>query len=231
VDENFLRALADDLKLGPEEDVVEIGSGPGSLTAHLALRARQVWAFEIDPGLLDLAREALADRPNVTFVLSDGASFDLQVHPPGPFQVVSNLPYSDWQRLTLRILSTRLPVSAYVLMVQKDVYERIRARPGTRDYGPIGVLLGGTCEIRKLREAGRRLFWPVPGVDSVVLLLRRRTAGLDYVRAFRGLQALFAHRRKKSPAAGGRRIEELPPAELLGLLSEGRDPDPTPRKP
>jgi len=219
VDANFLDALARDSGATKDEDVIEIGSGPGNLTDHLAERAAHVWAFELDADLHALSRELLAHRTNVTLIHADGAAFEKHVRAPGgrAFRVVSNLPYYDWQRLLLRLLSSRLPIVSYTLMVQTDLYERLRAKPGTKEYGPMPALLQATCDLRRLRRAGKELFLPVPRVDSTVFeLVRRKT--LDFEAAEARLRELFTQRRKKSEAAGGRRIEQLTPPELLDLL-------------
>jgi 16S rRNA (adenine1518-N6/adenine1519-N6)-dimethyltransferase len=222
LDGNFLEALARDSGAAPSDGVIEIGCGPGNLTDRLAERAGRVWAFEKDPRLAALARELLADRTNVTVLEADGAAFEAHVDPAAcpRWRVVSNLPYSDWKRLLLAALSARRPVESYTFMVQEDVYDRLRARPGTKRYGPLPALLQATCEIRYLRRAGKELYWPAPRVDSAVVEVRRKEVGLDYGALERRLRDLFAQRRKKSRAAGGRRVEELSPAELLALARE-----------
>jgi 16S rRNA A1518/A1519 N6-dimethyltransferase RsmA/KsgA/DIM1 with predicted DNA glycosylase/AP lyase activity len=105
-------------------------------------------------------------------------------------------------------------------MVQSDVYDRLRAEPGSKEYGPVPALLQAACEIKHLRPAGRSLFLPVPRVDSTVFSLQRKET-LDFVEMEARLRALFTHRRKKSPRADGRRIEELAPSELLRLARSG----------
>lgn len=216
VDENFLDALARDTGATRDDVVIEVGSGPGNLTDRLAEAAGHVWAFEVDKRLHALSRELLSGRGNVTLVRADGAEFEKHVLPGPRFRVVSNLPYSDWERLLLALLSTRLPVVSYTLMLQTDLYDRLRSRTGTKGYGPMAALLQGGCAIRRIRRAGKGLFLPVPRVDSTVFELVRKEA-IDFVAAEERLRALFAHRRKKSAAAGGRRVEELPPAELLEI--------------
>ncbi len=222
VDDNFLEAVARDAAVGLGDWVVEIGSGPGNLTDKLAARAGRVWAFEIDPALWGLSRELLAGRDNVELINADGVDFGRFV-PPGMcrrLKVVSNLPYGDWKRLLLGMLSSPLDVADYTIMVQRDVYERLRAAPGTRGYGPMAVLAGSACEMKALRRAGRRLFYPVPRVDSVLVSLRRLERGLDFAAAEARLRGLFEGRRKKSTAAGGRRVEDLAPRELLALVRD-----------
>ena len=215
VDANFLGALARDAGIEPGDQVVEIGSGLGNLTERLAARAARVWAFEIDERILALSRELLGSLANVTLIQADGADF--ASHVEGRLKIVSNLPYGDWQKIVLAILAAPQELGGCTLMIQSDVYERLRAAPGTRDYGPMSVLVQATATLRKLRRAGRELFLPAPRVESTVFRLERPAPVADAQRLELRLRELFAQRRKKSEAAGGRRVEELPPAELLAL--------------
>jgi 16S rRNA (adenine1518-N6/adenine1519-N6)-dimethyltransferase len=220
VDANFLDAIVRDAEVGPEDGVIEIGTGLGSLTARLADRAGHVWSFEIDPTLRGLAEELLAGKGNVTLVGADGAEFGSHVDASRTtrLKVVSNLPYCDWQRLALALLSTPLTVERYVLMLQRDVADRLRARPGTRDYGPVPALVQASADLKVFRKAAPELFYPSPRVESTVLQLVRKIPPMDLVAAEKRLRLLFAHRRKKCPEAGGRRIETLSPPEILSIL-------------
>ena len=220
VDSNFLDAIVRDAGVGPRDGVIEIGSGTGHLTGKLAARAGHVWAFEIDPALHRLSIELLHGTAKVTFLNEDGGDFERLVDPGAAerWKIVSNLPYPSWERLVLRMLSTRLNVDAYTLMIQADLYERLRAKPGTKAYGPLPALLQGGCEMKRLRRAGKGLFLPAPKVESVVFRLRRKDPSLDFEKAADRLRSLFMERRKKSPLAGGRRIEQLAPSELLALV-------------
>lgn len=215
VDANFLDALVRDAEIGPADRVVEIGSGLGNLTEKLASRAARVWAFEIDDAIHELSRELIGGLANVTFVAGDGAGFASRVD--GPVKIVSNLPYGDWQKIVLAILAAPMEIASCTLMIQSDVYDRIRAEPGTRAYGPMAALIQSTSTVRKLRRAGKELFLPAPKVESTVFRLLRPAPVPDAVALEARLSDLFAHRRKKSAAAGGRRVEQLPPSELLAL--------------
>lgn len=215
VDANFLDALVRDAEIGPADRVVEIGSGLGNLTERLAVRAARVWAFEIDDAVHALSRELIGGLPNVTLVRGDGAEFAGQVE--GPVKIVSNLPYGDWQKIVLAILAAPMEIVSCTLMIQADVYDRIRAEPGTREYGPMGALIQATATVRKLRRAGKELFLPAPKVESTVFRLVRPAPVPDAVEVEARLRGLFAQRRKKSAAAGGRRVEQLPPSDLLSL--------------
>jgi len=215
VDSNFLEALARDAEIGPQDQVVEIGSGLGNLTEKLAARASQVWAFEIDEKVHELSRELIGALPNVTLLRADGADFAR--HVDSPVKIVSNLPYGDWQRILRAILAAPQRIDSCTLMIQTDVYDRLRAEPGTREYGPMAALVQASATLKKLRKAGKALFLPAPRVDSTVFRLLRPAPVPDADRVEARLRELFAQRRKKSAAAGGRRVEELPAAELLAL--------------
>lgn len=221
VDPNFLEAMVRDAGVGEGDGVVEIGAGPGGLTDRLAAAASRVWAFEVDPAMHALASELLAGRGNVSLILADGADFERHVDATSVrrLKAVSNLPYGPWKRLLLRLLSSPMPFESWTLMLQKDVAERLRAAPGTRDYGPVPALVQATCEIVPLRKAGRGLFLPPPRVESAVLQFRRKGPPRDLEAAEARLKPLFAGRRKKSAAAGGRRIDTLSPEELLSLTN------------
>ena len=132
-------------------------------------------------------------------------------------EIVSNLPYADWQRMLLAILAAPQELGSCTLMIQADVFDRMRAAPGTKEYGPMSALLQSTCGLRKLRRAGMELFLPAPKVESTVFQLLRPAPVHDAVALEARLRELFAHRRKKSPVAGGRRVEQVPPRELLAL--------------
>lgn len=219
VDVNFLDALVRDAEVGPGDTVVEIGSGLGNLTERLALRAGRVVAFEVDETIHALSKELLSGRENVRLLFGDGASFASRVE--GRLRIVSNLPYGDWRRILLAILSAPQEIASCTLMIQTDVYERIRSAPGTRGYGPMAALIQGTCTVKKLRKAGRELFLPPPKVESTVFRLLRPAPVPDAAEVEARLSELFAGRRKKSDAAGGRRVESLAPSELLALARNG----------
>ncbi|HZE98919.1 MAG TPA: rRNA adenine dimethyltransferase family protein [Planctomycetota bacterium] len=215
VDGNFLEALVRDAEIEPGDTVVEIGSGLGNLTEKLAGAAARVVALELDETIHALSRELVGGLPNVSLVRGDGADFAR--HVDGPIRLVSNLPYGDWQRILLAILAAPVEIRSCTLMIQTDVYDRIKAAPGTREYGPMPALIQGTCSIKKLRKAGKGLFLPPPKVESTVFRLLRPAPVADALAVEAALRALFSQRRKKSAAAGGRRVETLTPAELLPL--------------
>lgn len=215
VDANFLEALVRDAGVGAADTVVEIGSGLGNLTSALAAKAGRVIAIELDDAIHALSRELIGGLPNVTLVHGNGADFAR--HAPDRIKIVSNLPYGDWTPIVLAILAAPVAVESCTLMIQADVFDRIRATPGTREYGPMPALIQATCTLKKLRKAGKELFLPPPRVESTVFRLERPAPVADAAAVEARLRELFAQRRKKSAAAGGRRVETLTPLELLAL--------------
>ncbi len=212
------------------DGVIEIGSGPGNLTERLAGQAGHVWAFEIDPELHELA----IARPNVTLFNVDGADFEEHVRSRRRIKVVSNLPYSDYRRILLKLLETGLRIESYTLLVQRDVFDRWRAKPGTKDYGPDSVLIRYTCALRLLRRAGRMLFYPRPRVESALVRLVRKRP-VDVPRLDAGLRDMFAHRRKKfgwwlrrkgiqAPRLADLRVGDLAPDVLAPLALDESPP-------
>jgi 16S rRNA (adenine1518-N6/adenine1519-N6)-dimethyltransferase len=232
LDGNYLDAIVRAAEVAATDGVVEIGSGIGNLTARLAEAAGHVWAFEIDPQMHALTAELLSARKNVTLVAGDGAAFEERVEAGRwrRLKVVSNLPYSDFHRILLRLLGTRLEVERHVLMLQREAFERLRSGPGEDGYGPLAVLVGGFCDVKFLRRAGPKLFHPEPRVESVLFELRRRSAPENLERLERALVELFRHRRKTLGAVWKRltggaidsreRVEQLAPERLLELAAK-----------
>lgn len=223
IDPNFLEAMVRDVEILPSDSVIEIGAGLGHLTEHLVEKAKKVWAFEIDPDLYELARERFEGVTNLDLILGDGASFAKEVSSPedGSLHVVSNMPYADYARLLAAMLSAPFPVKSYTLMIQRDVYDRLKARPGTKEYGPWSVLVQAMCTLRFLRKAGGKLFFPPPRVASAVFRLERTSAVApgEVNGLLESLKGVFAHRRKIWRE--GKRAEEFTPSELVFRLREG----------
>ncbi|MHC4607611.1 MAG: ribosomal RNA small subunit methyltransferase A [Planctomycetota bacterium] len=228
-DANFLRAIPRRAGVTRADGVIEIGSGLGNLTEQLAERAGRVWAFEIDPALHRVSREILGDRPNVALVCGDGAEFARRVDPGrcARVKVVSNLPYADYRRILMRVLSAPFRISSCTLMVQRDVYDRMRAKRGTKEYGPLAVVAQAACSVRLLARADRRLFHPAPRVDSALVRLVQGKRG-DFAALEGVLAGMFAGRRKKfgrwlgargiaDPELESKRVGEIAPGTLLSL--------------
>ena len=185
---------------------LEIGTGVGVLTRELALRCDKVAAVEIDEGLRPILAETLADLDNVEVVFADVMQTDLAAlieEKFGESEVVvcANLPYYITSPVIMRILESRLNVSAVTVMVQKEAADRICAKPGTRGCGAISCAVSYYSDPRLLFRVNRGSFMPAPNVDSAVIRLDVKKGGQlppERERAlFRIIRAAFSQRRKQ----------------------------------
>jgi len=195
VDSNILGVIERAAELGADDVVLEIGGGLGVLSEHLAARVAHVHVVEIDRRLEPPLRDALQPFANATLHLADAMTLDLAGIDPAPTKVVANLPYGIAAGAILKTIEDLPHVSVWVAMVQREVGERLAAKPGSGAYGLPSVLAQLACDVKVLRAVSRTVFHPVPNVDSVLVVLRRRgPAAPPAVRAL--AQAAFAHRRK-----------------------------------
>jgi 16S rRNA (adenine1518-N6/adenine1519-N6)-dimethyltransferase len=198
IDSNILDVIARAAEVGGDDVVLEIGGGLGVLSEHLAARAAHVHVVEVDRRLEAALRDALDPfGARASLHLADAMTLDLHALAPAPTKVVANLPYGIAAGAILRTIE-RLPgVTRWVVMVQKEVGERLAAGAGTAAYGVPSVLAQLACEVRVLRPVSRRVFFPVPNVDSVLVGLERQIGAPPVQPALRSfVQGAFAHRRK-----------------------------------
>jgi 16S rRNA (adenine1518-N6/adenine1519-N6)-dimethyltransferase len=228
----------------PEEGVIEIGTGLGMLTRVLAAHARRVETIEVDAGLVR-ALEATGLPANVRLHHADALELDLAgllQELGGPARIVANLPYSVATPLLRRFLELRAGVRGVAVMLQRELAQRIRARPGSPDYGSLAVLHAWTMTLGDAVDLPPSCFFPAPKVTSTFLCMAPREDGIgnDELRAYEALlRAGFAHRRKTlvnslaraADVAGSRaagalreigigeraRAEELDPGQWLAL--------------
>ena len=202
-DEELLAALVSDAGIGPEEDVLEIGPGAGSLTKHLCDKAHHVLSLELDERLIPLLNAFMAGRKNFTLVQGDVMTADLTEltrELRAPFAVAANIPYYITTPLITRLLTSGLPLSRLALMVQKEVAEKILSSPGQEGWGPLAVRCQYLCEPYLARVVPAACFTPPPKVDSAFLVLPMRERPAVRVENetdfFRIVTAAFALRRK-----------------------------------
>lgn len=185
--------------------VLEIGPGIGVLTSELAQRAKKVVAVELDRRLLPVLNETLADFGNVKIVHGDVLELDLAAllraeFGGDPVVVCANLPYYITTPILMRLLESGLPFEAITVMVQKEVADRLTARPGGKNAGAITVTVDYYAKAQKLFGVSKGAFTPSPKVDSAVIRLTRRAAPPvevnDPQAFFRLVKAAFAQRRK-----------------------------------
>jgi len=187
----------------PGVRVVEIGAGVGSLTSRLLERGAEVWAIERDRDLCAVLRAELADVPNLVLHEADAVRFDYasavdDAHPRPT--IVGNLPYQITGPLLFALLDQHEVTGDWVVMVQKEVAQRIVAPPGNRTYGGLSVVLGRVRELEWITLVNPGAFTPAPKVDSAVIRLRPRAQPRGEVpdeQAFRALvRSAFQQRRK-----------------------------------
>jgi 16S rRNA (adenine1518-N6/adenine1519-N6)-dimethyltransferase len=229
IDSNILDVIGRAAALAPEDVVLEVGGGLGVLSEYLAERTAHVHVVEVDRRLEPPLRDALDPHANATLHFADAVKLDLTTLRPAPTKVVANLPYGVAAGVILRTIEQLPEATVWVAMVQKEVGERLAARPGTGAYGVPSVLAQLACDVKVLRPISRTVFHPVPNVDSVLVgLTRRGPAPEPELRAL--VQQGFAHRRKAlgrsvslAPGAAGDARERVRAAlEAMGRPADAR---------
>lgn len=162
--------------VGPEDAVVEVGAGTGVLTEALAERAAALLAIEVDPALCRALRQTLGERPGVSVVCADALAYDFAAGLRDHLRrdqaiLVGNIPYAIASPLILHLLASAPRFSRLLLMVQREVAERLMAEPGTKSYGALTVLCRLRARIAGVLQVPRQAFFPRPRVDSTVIRL------------------------------------------------------------
>jgi 16S rRNA (adenine1518-N6/adenine1519-N6)-dimethyltransferase len=237
VDSNLLSVIAGAAELDARDTALEIGGGVGILSEYLAARVAHLHVIELDRQLEGALRDATGRFANVSVHWGDALRIDLAALTPKPQKVVANLPYGVASAVIVRTIDELPEVDRWVVMVQREVGERMAAAPGGRAYGASSVVIQLACDVKLLRAIPRTVFHPVPKVDSVLVELRRRAVGGEPVtaRVDPALRALvydaFAHRRKTlagSLALARRTRSHAPPSRehVREALTElGHPPD------
>ena len=195
VDENILAVIGRLAGLEPRDVVLEVGPGLGILTRYLAERVALVHAVELDAELAS----RLPELPNVRVVLGDAARIDLGALAPPPTKLVSNLPYNVATPIVVESLAGLPTVDCWCVMVQREVADRFFARPASKDYGAVSVLVQLAAERTGFHAVSRAVFRPRPNVDSALVAFRRRPMPDDFAAVKRVVEGAFAHRRKTLP--------------------------------
>lgn len=173
-DENIVQKIADSIGLTPDSYVLEIGTGLGALTRALGTRSKKVVSVEIDRGLLALHKKTLSGLPNVTVLEGDILKCDLgslcaNYFNGESFHVCGNLPYYITSKILMQVLESGAPVRSITAMVQKEVAERLSARPGDTDYGTLTASCLYFAQPEMLFTVSRNCFYPAPDVDSAII--------------------------------------------------------------
>lgn len=205
-DTNILQKIVDTAEIDKSVNVIEIGPGIGALTEFLAERAAEVMAFEIDERLVPILADTLRDFDNVQVVNQDILKADLQTqlkqfsNPDLPIKVVANLPYYITTPILMHLIESKIPFQEFVVMMQREVADRISAEPNTKAYGSLSIAVQYYMTAKIAFVVPRTVFVPAPNVDSAILKMTRRDQPLIEVQDedffFRVSRVGFVHRRK-----------------------------------
>ena len=205
-DTNVLQKIVDTAEIDKNVNVIEIGPGIGALTEFLAESAAEVMAFEIDDRLVPILADTLRDFDNVTVVNQDILKVDLAQYiaefknPDLPIKVVANLPYYITTPILMHLIESGIPFSEFVVMMQREVADRISAQPNTKAYGSLSIAVQYYMTAKVAFIVPRTVFVPAPNVDSAILKMVRRDQPAVEVQDekffFKVSKASFVHRRK-----------------------------------
>ncbi len=208
IDKNILRKITDAADVEPNQYLVEIGPGLGGLTRELASRSRGVLAIEIDRHLQKPLEEMLADLPQVRLLFRDVLEVNLEAELKQVFDLTSidsfgvcaNIPYNITSPIIFKLLEECPSLKSAILMMQKEVAERILARPGGKNYGVLTLTTTYHAQVEFIMDVSRNCFYPKPEVDSRVIRItphKTKPVQVDDEKAFkRFIRAAFQKRRK-----------------------------------
>lgn len=203
VDENIIDAIINKSGVDKNTLVIEIGPGAGSLTYKLALSSGNVLCYEIDTTLKELLQENISECNNVEIIYKDflqaNVKEDLKKYDYDKIFVVANLPYYITTPIIVKIIEDNIPVDKLVVMVQKEVGDRFKAVPGSKDYGSLSVFLNYYFDVKKLMDVSCNVFLPKPNVDSIVVEFKKKENLLelkDRELFFKLIRDSFSQKRK-----------------------------------
>lgn len=178
VDENIINNIVTKSELDKDTMVIEIGPGAGSLTYKLASSSQNVLCYEIDMTLEPVLKDNLKELDNVNIIFKDflkaDVKEDLKQYQFTKLYVVANLPYYITTPIITKIIEDELPVDKIVVMVQKEVGDRFKATPNSKDYNSLSIYLNYYYEVSKLMDISRNIFIPKPNVDSIIVCFKKK---------------------------------------------------------
>lgn len=205
IDDNIIDKIISGSGVKDGDKVIEVGPGIGTLTREIAARADKVMAVEIDKNLIPILKDTMKDYENFNVVNEDIIKADIkgliEEHlDGGPVKLIANLPYYITTPIIMRFLEEGINVTDIVVMVQKEVAERMNATPGGKDFGALSVAVQYYCDTEIIAKVPRHMFVPQPNVDSIVIALRVRGEkkyDVDNEELFfKVVKAAFGQRRK-----------------------------------
>ena len=175
VDQSVPRDIVDGADVGPEDLVIEIGPGVGTLTAQLLKIAKRVVAIELDDTLIPILTEELGGYSNFSLIHNDAlkVNFDEIIGDEKSVKLVANLPYYVTTPIIVKLLKEKHKFKSLTIMIQKEVAERMNAEPNCKDYGALSILVQYYCNTKIVRKVPPSCFIPRPKVDSIVIRLER----------------------------------------------------------
>lgn len=198
IDAHVLDKIIAAAGIGPEDTVLEIGPGIGTMTQALAEHAKKVVAVEIDDNLIPILKENLGEYDNIEIINNDVMKVDIEAL--GANKVVANLPYYITTPIIMGLLESKIPLDSITVMVQKEVAERMKAGAGTKDYGALSLAVQYYAEPYLVANVPQNCFMPRPNVGSAVIRLtlhRQPPVDVkDEKLMFRIIRAAFNQRRK-----------------------------------
>jgi len=173
IDENVISNIIEKSQIDKDTLVIEIGPGAGSLTYALSRRAKNVLCYEIDTTLKDLLNENLEGSNNVEIIFKDflkcNVVENIKKYEYNKLYVVANLPYYITTPIIMKFIEDGVPVDKLVVMVQKEVGDRFKAKPNTKEYNSLSIYLNYYFDVKKLLDVSKNVFIPKPNVDSIVV--------------------------------------------------------------
>lgn len=205
IDENIIHKIITGAEITKDDIIIEVGPGIGTLTQYLAEEASRVLAIEIDKKLIPILEETLKDYDNIEVINKNVLDINLKELVVSKFKgqrvkVVANLPYYVTTPIIMKFLEEEVPIKDIVVMVQKEVADRLKAKPSTKDYGSLSVAVQYYCEPKIVTRVPKTVFIPNPNVESTVIRLKaldNPQVQVDDKRLFHNVvRASFAKRRK-----------------------------------
>lgn len=206
IDVNIIHNIIDASDIDENTGVIEVGPGMGSLTEQLAKSAKKVIAFEIDQRLIPVLKDTMSPYDNVTVINEDILKANIAQYVSenladcDKIMVVANLPYYITTPILLNLMQQRLPIDGYVVMMQKEVGERLNAQVGTKAYGSLSIVAQYYTETSQVLTVPKSVFLPPPNVDSIVVKLMKRDVPQVEVdnedKFFKMTKSAFSQRRK-----------------------------------
>ena len=202
IDENIINKIIDKSNIDKDTLVIEIGVGAGSLTYKLCEKAGYVIRYEIDGTLKNIIKNELKQYQNQEIIFEDFLTSDIKKkiskYQFSKIYVVANLPYYITTPIIMKIIEEKLPIEKLVIMVQKEVGNRFKAMPGTKEYGSLSVFLSYYYDVKKILDVSRNVFFPKPKIDSIVVEMKRKkeTYKVDEDILFSLIKDAFKQKRK-----------------------------------